>query len=180
MRLFFAADLPEPTRDAIAAVTAKLPRVATARWTPKQNYHLTLRFFGECGVETLDALREGLAGLGPPPASELTFRGPRYFPHSRAPRVLIVVAEAPPTLFAYQREVEQLARQAGLDAERRPYIPHVTLARFRPGAREAARFVETAADVDGAWATAAITTASLIESRLRAEGAEYRTIKRYA
>ena len=63
MRLFIALTLPQAVRDDLDRLATALPGL---RWTPSDNYHLTLRFLGE--VERPDAqdIDQALAALRMP------------------------------------------------------------------------------------------------------------------
>ena len=54
-RLFVAIDLPDSTRQLLAAID---PHVRGVRWTDLAQMHLTLGFFGDVSDETNPALRE--------------------------------------------------------------------------------------------------------------------------
>lgn len=178
MRLFAAIEIDDAARAELAEKAAELKRAGGARFPPPENYHLTLRFFGEVEGQGIEALREALDELGPPPAMELPLVGPRWFPGPSSPRVLLATAEAPDALYDYQRGFEQAARAVGLAAERKPYIPHVTIARIRDK-RSARALSAHAAALEGRWATLRVRAAALIESTLGSSGATYRSVDRY-
>jgi 2'-5' RNA ligase len=54
-----------------------------------------------------------------------------FFPNSRAPRVFWAGVLAPPDLADLARDTDSALEGLGVPAERRPYSPHLTLARIK-------------------------------------------------
>ena len=136
IRLFAALPVP----DDIAAVLARrqqgLPR---ARWSPAENLHITLRFFGEVQETVAADLDAALATLAME-SFELALEGVGAFgdqDHMRA--VWAGVADSEP-LHRLAARCETVAKRCGLKPETRTFRPHVTLAylRYTPEARAAA------------------------------------------
>ncbi|MEO0383636.1 MAG: RNA 2',3'-cyclic phosphodiesterase [Pseudomonadota bacterium] len=135
-RLFTGLELPREVGDQLSLLQGGLQDGrGGARWIDRDNFHVTLRFIGDVDhgvarevVSALDRVRHGpitlkLDGLA-------SFGGNK--PHS------IFVRIAPSQeLSDLQGEQERIAQRLGLKAERRTFIPHITLARCRglePGA----------------------------------------------
>lgn len=185
MRLFVAFEVPAETRRALDACTRRLRRrLPAARWVQPQAIHLTLFFLGETDPDLLPALggelRSVFAG-GEPMTLRLGDFG--AFPPRGRRRVLWVGVEADGDLAALQGRVAAATERAlALDpeaAERRPYRPHLTLARCKPPWRAAAvePFIAASASLEAAPFT--IDHGSLIASELHPSGARYRTIETY-
>ncbi|HET6350912.1 MAG TPA: RNA 2',3'-cyclic phosphodiesterase [Coriobacteriia bacterium] len=74
MRLFAAIELSESIRAQLAAVRAVVvaadPSWAQEKWVAPENFHITLRFFGEVpdddAARVLDAVGDAIAGLATP------------------------------------------------------------------------------------------------------------------
>src|SRR5262245_2537332 len=99
-------------------------------WVPAANLHLTLRFLGSINEE----LVEGVTGACKRVAArhapiEAKAVGVGAFPSLQRPSVLWVGVEAPPTLAAFQRDVETAMVELGFEREERAYHPHVTVGR---------------------------------------------------
>src|SRR5262249_12060575 len=95
-RLFVAIDLPESTRQLLAALD---PHIRGARWTNPEQMHLTLGFFGDVPDEIAIVLREKLSAIefG---AFFLPVSGVGRFPAKGAPKIIwIGVGQAHPHLF---------------------------------------------------------------------------------
>ena len=128
-RLFVAIDLPTETRQLLAGSTRGL---AGARWVPVQELHLTLRFIGEVDDAARHAIVGALSGVRFP-RFPLTLSGVGHFPPGSHPRVLWVGIAPCVQLFRLQHEVEVAiaGAGAGVPADRRPFSPHLTLARLK-------------------------------------------------
>lgn len=137
-RIFVAVTLAPAVREAAARVRGVVEREAHRfRWVSPENLHLTLRFLGEIRRGRVDmvveATREAAEGMSP---FSLTLAGLGAFPSLRAPRVLWVgVAEGADRLVALAGAVDTALRGRHFPGEDRPFHPHLTVARARPGGR---------------------------------------------
>lgn len=127
MRLFTALDLPDALRAAVARLRA--PDAIDARWTPTEQYHVTLRFIGEASDDEAARYEAALRDLD---VSAATCRpyGLDVLPSRRSPSVLIVGLERTDALLELYRAVSEALQREGVEAESRTYRPHVTLARL--------------------------------------------------
>jgi len=128
MRLFFAFELDEPTRNALQTRLLPVKRQVPARWTRPENLHLTLQFLGEQPPAAVSGLTEALdraaADTGSFPVS---FSGFGTF-RAASGLLWVGVTSGPEPA----RLVRQLRRQLlaqGFPAEERPWQPHLTVAR---------------------------------------------------
>jgi 2'-5' RNA ligase len=133
IRAFLALEIPEESRRGIAslgeAISALLPG---ARFVAPEAVHLTLRFLGDSPPEALEELARGLEPLAarcPPTTAPVTGLG--TFPPRGAPRVLWLGLDLPPAVRELQKGAERVAVRAGFAPERRAFVPHLTLARWR-------------------------------------------------
>lgn len=126
-RLFVAVDLPETHLDALLALREPSLDV---RWTPREQFHITLSFLGDVEEETIGRLTEALGTIDAAPFV-LRAAGLDAFPSARNPRVLVVDVEPVPELLRLQRATDAVARSLGIETDRRPYHPHITLGRLR-------------------------------------------------
>jgi 2'-5' RNA ligase len=123
LRLFAA--IPAP--DDVAETLVRLQRgVPGARWSPRENFHITLRFFGEINVRMAEDLDAELAAIVADPF-EVALKGAGHF-GAEDPHALWMGVAANPALEALARKCELAAKRAGLASERRPYAPHLTMA----------------------------------------------------
>jgi 2'-5' RNA ligase len=127
MRLFTALDIPDSLREQIARL--RTPNALDARWTPPEQYHITLRFIGEVDADTAARYDDALSDITVPPA-ECTPYGLDVLPSRRNPSVLIVGLDRADALLSVYQAVSDALEAVGLDPETRTYRPHVTLARL--------------------------------------------------
>ena len=145
-RLFVAIDLPESTRQLLAALD---PHVRGVRWTDSAQMHLTLGFFGDVPDDVDLALREKLSAIefG---AFFLPIVGVGIFSAKGAPKIIwIGVGKAHPHLFQIHKRVQEAALAVGLEPELRPWHPHITIARCRDvSAQSLRKFLQSNAEFD--------------------------------
>jgi RNA 2',3'-cyclic 3'-phosphodiesterase len=172
VRLFVAVELPEEVRDALAAWR---PRDAALRPVTAEGLHVTLCFLGwrdEAAVERIGAAVLECAA----PVGALTVGEALWLPPRRS-RVLAVELEDPSgQLGALAASVVgAMVDAAGHEPEKRPFLPHVTLARVRRGARA------PLGDLDAPPPLRFTPTAlTLFRSQLGSTGARYEPLVRAA
>lgn len=126
MRLFVGLDLPFALRQRLAGLGGGVPG---ARWVPAENYHITLRFIGEVAAFQAEEIDLALAGLRGR-RFELALAGMGTFAKGGRDTQLWAGVERCPALDLLRSKVEQALQRAGLEPERRRFVPHVTLARL--------------------------------------------------
>ena len=177
MRAFVAVTIPKPYRDALAAEATSLGRVSRhIRTVTPENLHLTLAFLGDVPAQSTDSVQSGMqaAARGRHPFS-IGFSGGGTFPANREPRVAWAgISGETEALRDLQAAVLEAVRGLGLRVDRRPFSPHVTLARIgrmtAPSARRAISRGFQALELDrlGLFTVSHI---SLIESDFTPSGA---------
>ncbi len=177
MRLFVAADVPHDLREMIeSSVVAPLrERLSAARFTHPEGRHLTLKFLGNVGDERLDEIRHALAiatgGHAPFDASFTEIGG---FPNLRRPRVLwIGIGDGSEQLAAIARSLDGALEPAGFVPESRPFLCHLTLARFRDP-----RTVQVP-ELTVPGAPFRVREIVLLRSHLHPKGARYEALDRF-
>lgn len=137
LRLFAGLPLDGATRAELAQRTAPLREGAwPVRWVRPESWHLTVKFYGERDASEAEAISAGLAEAARgTPALDLHLAGLGTNAPGRRARVIWVEVEAPPALELLHHRVERAGQAAGIDAEGRPFRPHLTLGRLRDGAR---------------------------------------------
>src|SRR3981189_994679 len=129
-RLFVALPVPEEIADALVALQAGVP---DARWVLPENFHVTLCFAGEVQGGAMRDLEEELSDIAGPPFS-VAIAGVEQSSSGKQPRALVATVEKSDRLDWLQQKVSTVARNCGIELERRKFRPHVTLARFPAGA----------------------------------------------
>lgn len=125
LRLFAALAIPD---DIAEVLLSQMKHVPGAKWRPRENLHLTLRFFGDVAEPVADDIDAELASIAEAHAPfELRLRGAGSF-GGADPHALWVGAGESPALNKLAADCERAARRAGLKPEPRKFTPHVTLA----------------------------------------------------
>jgi RNA 2',3'-cyclic 3'-phosphodiesterase len=123
LRLFAAIALP----DEIAAALLPLQRaVPGAKWSPRENFHVTLRFMGAVDEPTAEELDMALARAQVAPFA-LRLGRAGFFGGTQ-PHALFVHADGGDPLSVLRGRAERACRDCGLEPDRRAYTPHATLA----------------------------------------------------
>lgn len=133
MRSFIAIDLDGPVRESLSRLQAELKSCgADVRWVKPENIHLTLKFLGDVGEETagniISALEKCCTGVK---AFDIEVSGVGVFPDTKSPRVLWAGISGGGILGELQRKIEDAAAALGFKREKRKFVPHLTLGRFR-------------------------------------------------
>jgi len=129
-RLFTGLEIPPEISQELTFYRGGL---AGARWIEPEDYHITLRFFGDVDNRMAQDLADDLAeaehfSRGLPLVVELDELG--VFGGDQ-PRALYARVKPDPLLARLAATHESLARRNGLKPETRKFTPHVTLARLR-------------------------------------------------
>lgn len=126
MRLFVALVLPDQVAASLALIQSGVPG---ARWTTREQMHLTLRFIGEIDGRDAAAVDDALSTIWAP-IFRLSLKNVGQF-GGRNPSALWAGVEHNDALFHLERKIESALQRAGLPPETRKFTPHVTLARLK-------------------------------------------------
>ena len=129
-RLFIALPVPDEIADALTTLQSGVP---DARWVPAENFHVTLCFAGEVQGGPMRDLVEELSDIAGP-RFPVEVSGVEQFSSGKQPKALVALVEKSDRLDWLQHKVSTVARNCGIEVERRKFRPHVTLARFGNGA----------------------------------------------
>jgi 2'-5' RNA ligase len=128
IRLFAAVALPDHVTERLMPLMKGVPG---AVWRPRENLHLTLRFFGEVAEPVADDIDAALAAAADASAPfELRLKGAGAF-GGADPRTLYIGAEESEPLKKLAADCERAARRSGLKPESRKFSAHVTMAYLR-------------------------------------------------
>ena len=172
-RLFVAVPLPPATRDLL--ISLQPPAGDGIRLTAPENVHLTLHFLGQANAKLV------VPALGLVAAKAFTAKlgAPGHFRLPQRKKVLWVGVEPAPPLLELHARVGAALETVGFEPERRPYVPHLTVARLAPKvprrvveAFERARLPADALEFD-------CKSFALYSSETAPEGARYRVIESY-
>lgn len=167
-RLFFAIWPDESLCRLLQARSKSWLGKIKGRSVPTENLHITLAFLGNVDDEQQRCL-EQMAGKIALPGFQLDLNRLAYWP---GPRVVWAGAsETPETFRQLARELQQGARDCGLEIDRRPPVAHLTLKRKVNQPLAGTEMESLAWAVDGFY---------LVASRTYPEGAVYQRLKRWS
>jgi len=130
VRLFVALDLPERVRAGIVAWGREALADPALRPVAPESLHITLAFLGYLAEKEIPRLGEIVEMSGAPaPSIELGDPAPR--PERSRPRLFALPAESPDTIALQAGLEEKLIAARLYKPEKRPFWPHVTVARVR-------------------------------------------------
>ncbi len=163
-RLFLALWPPGAWAQRTYAVVHRWARQQQARAIAAGSIHLTLAFLGDVAPERLPTLEAAIRALGRTPAEPLVCAHVAHWP---GPRVLVIEDSAPtPAWLAYAAALKDTLTALGFVLERRPWRPHLTLARGVRGSLKDLPLVPTLRWGDKAFPV-------LVRSHLTPQGAKY-------
>ena len=171
MRLFVAAELPEPLTDALSETCASLRSVVRGRFVGPDLYHVTLAFLGEVPARDAlpvgDAVRRACEGHKP----FLATLGPLgTFGRSTSAVLWQGFAQGQSHLQELAHNVRSELAYAGFSFDAKRFVPHVTLMRRA----DVAHGTLPMPCVD----TGVINTVTLFSSDLSGERPRYEAVER--
>jgi 2'-5' RNA ligase len=137
-RLFVALNLPDAVREGIEAWKTEALADPALRPVPAENLHITLAFLGyrpELDIVRVAAAIEASVALAP----RLELLDPVARPERGRPRLFALPALSPGTERVQARLSEILVSERLYEPEKRPFWPHVTVARVRAEGRGSRR-----------------------------------------
>jgi RNA 2',3'-cyclic 3'-phosphodiesterase len=175
-RLFAALDLPAEARDGIAVWGREALSDPALRPVPADALHVTLAFLGYRAEKEVEAIAEALReSAGPAPWLEL--RDPEQRPPRGRARLFALPAISPGAEALQAGLAQRLSEGGFYEPEKRPFWPHVTVARVRPearGSRRPAVVSDPPAKLPEGLSEARICRRmTLYRSELQPQGAQY-------
>ena len=176
IRSFIAIPIAKPLRDELGDAAAQMAyqdKSNAVRWVDQKNYHITLAFLGDQDQLDLEALADQLdRNLSSEPFS-LTVSHCSPFPESR-PKLIAAMVGSDDALTKLHRQVQSAITVSSLLVDKRRFIPHITLGRYRHSRnRFAGSLASSLSLVDQ------VNEVCLYESTLSSAGAEYEVIFRF-
>lgn len=140
IRSFFALPLPIGAEQVLVRACEPLRRRlmsglnagASIHWIPPENYHLTLAFLGEIeprAIHRLHDIARQLSAASKP--ARFSLSRIEWFPSSVKPRLLVATPTEDEPLRQFQKQLARMLNQNGFHLEKRPFRPHVSLARLQ-------------------------------------------------
>lgn len=161
------------------------PGVGSFRWVAEHQYHITLKFLGEIARDKVESVCDGVEAAAVAFSSDgggrrlgrLRLRAQTLgaFPDERRTRVLWVGVKGDERpLVDLQRRVDAQLRLRGFASDRRPFRPHITIARARHVRPLPEVFAPYMENMFGLWE---VDRMQVIESELLPTGPRYTVLK---
>jgi 2'-5' RNA ligase len=181
LRLFVACELPVEVLAGLARAQEDLRRAGAEplRWARPEGIHVTLKFLGNVDPSRAGDISEALAGAIEPFELRVRPAGVGGFGGSRLRVVWAGLEGDIEGLAALAGRVEQALEPLGFPAERRPFAPHLTLARVPDSAsseerRRLADLIVRHEMPPQPWAT--LSQVSLVRSVMGRGGSMYQQV----
>jgi 2'-5' RNA ligase len=128
---FFALKLPKETKLALKEYSEKLKESYHFRqWVHYEDFHITLAFLGFAPFDqrtlAVEKLQENISGTS---TFHLTINRPGTFGKAESPRIFFAETEESNELQLVRQKVYTACIDAGFTLEKRPFRPHITLAK---------------------------------------------------
>ena len=181
IRSFIAIDLPDATRQGLAAVQEQLRQSrAGVRWVKPSSIHLTLKFLGNIPAAQVEDIALAVAQeIRDQPPITLGAAGLGAFPSRRKPRVIWIGMEGEvQRLTRIQARVENALEPLGFVREKRAFRPHLTIGRVKDR-RRLQSLIDAMAELKiPEFDSFDVTEIILYKSDLRPTGAIYTKLHR--
>jgi 2'-5' RNA ligase len=177
-RLFVALDIPDDLRGRIVEWQQGFADPALRLVRP-ENLHMTLAFLGYRPEKQIEAIAEVVRSVESSAPHAVLRPAPVGVPRGKRPRLFALDVESPETI-ELQAEVEhRLVEERFYEPEKRPFWPHLTVARIRPeqkGGRKPALVERPPAPLTRTDVRFRPTRLVLFRSHLKRSGAEYEPV----
>ncbi|MCC3143886.1 RNA 2',3'-cyclic phosphodiesterase [Halanaerobium sp. Z-7514] len=175
MRLFIALNISQRSRDLIASKVKLLKKGLNSKlkWIKKENWHLTLKFLGECDEEQKEKIIEKLKEIDISPSQEyIQFNAVNAFPNLKEPRVIFLeVDRGKSFLNETKKIIEKAMAELGFAEDDREFKAHLSLARNKNSASIDFKDKFLANNFINIYSK--LNTISLYQSKLYSAGPEY-------
>jgi 2'-5' RNA ligase len=168
LRLFCALRLPEDVLDPLEAWQAE--QLSDGRIVPRGHLHVTLAFLGHRPAAELPSITAAL-GAAARDAGEIVF-SPRRYRETRSVGMLVLDDATEESVRLAGRLFDGLEALGVYEREKRPWLPHVTVLRFRTPPKLDPLVPELG--------TFSPSDAAVYISVLRPSGAQYDVLERVA
>jgi 2'-5' RNA ligase len=131
VRLFTGIAISPPVLENLENALRKLRPLASLKWSPAENFHVTTKFIGAWQEQRLEELTKALGAIRGFEPFEIAVEGLGFLPNPRNAKVLIAGVRPGAPLIELAAAIEQTLVPLGCLPENRLYAPHLTLARIR-------------------------------------------------
>ena len=184
MRIFVALDIPDEIRAHLREYIERVrPLAPDAPWVRPESLHVTLKFIGEARESQVGEVNNVLKQIKAQPF-DVKFADVGFFPNHNSGRVFWAGVEGGEALAKLADGIDQVLQKIGIEAEKRAYHPHLTLARAgtRSGAYQVFQQLPRGIDPEEhpQFGTMTAREFFLYKSELSRGGAKYTKLERFA
>lgn len=172
-RLFVAVPLPAALLGFVGRAQEALPVMHGLRLLAPPQLHVTLAFIGEVGDDKAAVARKVVEDVPAGMGGEALVRGFMLLPSSAKARVVTLELTDENGVFAalFERVMQGLETGEVMKREKRPFRPHLTIARLREPGPVRPRY-------ESGQSPFAVESVGLYRSELKREGAMYTVVAR--
>ena len=181
IRLFIGLPISEDIRTLLHPVYEFLStQDRIVKSVAPQNYHITVKFLGECEGNVAKAIENTFMEISVPAEGiPYTLSGLGTFPDMKKPTVLWAGLTADQNkLSSIYKNVERFSSNFRFKEEKRVFIPHLTIARIRNGRKitgDLMKYIEKNKDLY--FGDSAFNRLTLFSSNLTPDGPIYKELK---
>lgn len=183
IRAFLAFDISEEVQKKLGGLVESLRHQARGvKWTKPENFHVTLKFFGDVDEAVQRPAIEAMVAnrVQSLRTAHLTCVGIGAFPDWRVPKVIWAGLKGDcPSLFDFQRGLEEDFLKMGFPKENRVFRLHLTFGRVRFKPRDAAWVHTLEAMRETHFGRSVVDSVTLYKSQLTKEGSVYTALREF-
>jgi 2'-5' RNA ligase len=176
-RLFVALDLPEAVREALVEWQGRELSDSALRPVKPESLHMTLVFLGYHPEKQIERIAEAALGVDVAAPEIRLEPEPVGVPRGRRPRLFALDAPSEAAVELQSQVERRLVEERFYEPEKRPFWPHLTVARIRPekrGSRKPALVESPPGPLpERLFRPFAALRLTLYRSHLRPQGARY-------
>lgn len=187
IRTFIAIDTPPEFKIRAEEIQHELDTPGVpVRWEKSYKMHLTLKFLGDTGTETLKKIEPALENLSARAKPFwLRYAGLGCFPNAKNPRIVWVGCNPlSADLDHMQQNIENEMADLGFEKESRPFHPHITIGRIKTRSGKEKRslpdLIKKMENVTFDALENEVHSILLMKSELRQEGSVYTILKQFS
>lgn len=176
-RLFVALDLPDEVREGIIAWQGRELADPALRPVRPESLHMTLVFLGYHPEKQIERIAEAALGVDAPAPEIRLEPEPVGVPRGKRPRLFALDAPSEAAVELQAQVERRLVEARFYEPEKRPFWPHLTVARMRPekrGSRKPGLVEKVPGPLpEQLFRPFSALRLTLYRSHLRPQGAEY-------
>jgi RNA 2',3'-cyclic 3'-phosphodiesterase len=177
LRLFVAIEIPEDAKDAVETAFAPWREAfPKARWVPRENLHVTLKFLGRTWPRLTDWVPEQVEeAAADVPRFSVRLQGVGSFPSAKRGRAIWAGFDDGDQRLTELAGAIDTALDDEFEPEKRPFHPHLTVARSDPPLKFPAAYMGTELE-SKPWLVDSVT---LFRSHLGRPAPRYEPLARF-